>query len=267
MLISTLAIAIIGLIVGSFLANVVYRLKMEEQYVKGRSKCPHCKHELKPLDLIPVLSWAALRGRCRYCSKKISAEYSLTELLTAILFGASFLALQPVGLLELTQFVLWLVILSGLIILAVYDLKWYLLPDKILLPLMVPAALLLILAFVASGSINVIVGPLIASFVFGGFFYLLAAVSNGHWMGGGDIKLSFLMGLLLGVQKTALAMFIAFNGAAIVGLTLILTKRLNKNSHIPFGPFLIAGTIVAYLVGSDLINWYIESSGLNLIFL
>lgn len=262
----TVLIGVLGLFVGSFLANVVYRLKKREQFVKGRSKCPHCGHELSALDLVPVFSWLFLRGKCRYCKAKIPAEYSLIELLTGILFALSYSALTPEAGIAIAQFIFWLVILSGLIILAVYDLKWYLLPDKILAPLFIPAIILMMLSFLDGGSYKVITGPFVAAAVFGGFFYLLAAVSGGKWMGGGDIKLSFLMGLLLGVQKTSVAMLIAFNSAAIVGLYLLATKKLKRDHQIPFGPFLIGGTIVAFLYGQDIINWYTELTGLNLIF-
>ncbi len=262
----SLLIGALGLFVGSFLANVVYRLKKKEQFVKGRSKCPHCRHELSALDLIPVLSWLLLRGKCRYCKEKISGEYALIEFVTGILFALSFSALNPDTGIAGAQFAVWLVILSGLIVLAVYDLKWYLLPDKILVPLMFPAVILLLLSYIDSNSYKVITGPIIAAIVFGGFFYLLAAVSSGKWMGGGDIKLSFLMGLLLGVQKTSVAMLLAFNAAAIVGLYLLATKKLKRDHQIPFGPFLIGGTIVAFLYGQDIINWYAELTGLNLIF-
>lgn len=263
----TILIGALGLFVGSFLANVVYRLKKKEQFVNGRSKCPHCGHELSVIDLVPVFSWVALKGKCRYCKATISGEYALVELLTGILFALSYFALMPSGQIEIAQFFVWLIILSGLIVLAVYDLKWYLLPDKVLIPLIIPSILLIILSFVDSGSYKVISGPLIAAAVFGGFFYLLAAVSGGKWMGGGDIKLSFLMGLILGVQKTSVAMLLAFNAAAIVGVYLLLTRKLKRDHQIPFGPFLIAGTIVAYLYGQSIINWYVELTGLNLIFI
>lgn len=262
----TLLIGILGLFVGSFLANVVYRLNKKEQFVSGRSKCPHCGHELSAIDLVPVLSWVFLRGKCRYCKSKISGEYAIIETLTGLLFALSYFALSPSGTTEVSQFFVWLIVLSGLVVLAVYDLKWYLLPDKILVPLVIPAFVLMLISYIDSGSYNVITGPLIAAAVFGGFFYLLAAVSGGKWMGGGDIKLSFLMGLLLGVQKTSVAMLLAFNAAAIVGVYLLASKKLKRDHQIPFGPFLIAGTIVAYLYGQSLIDWYVELTGLNLIF-
>ncbi len=262
----TLFVAILGLFVGSFLANVVYRLKKGEQFVKGRSKCPECGHELSARDLMPVISWVVLRGKCRYCKAKISREYSLIELLTGILFALSFFALQPNSTIDILQFIIWLIILSGFIVLAIYDLKWYILPDKILVPLLVPSIMLLVLSFIDGGSYKTVTGPIVAALLFGGFFYLLAAVSGGKWMGGGDIKLSFLMGLILGIQKTSVAMLVAFNSAAIVGIYLIITKKIKRQSHIPFGPFLIGGTIAAFLYGQSIINWYAQITGLNLIF-
>jgi len=107
--------------------------------------------------------------------------------------------------------------------------------------------------------------PGMAAIGFGGVFYLLAAVSKGRWMGGGDVKLAFVMGLLLGLQRTALAMFIAFVAAAIIGIALIGLKRKSRHDLIPFGPFLIGGTAIAYLFGFSILTWYGAQLGLNLL--
>jgi prepilin signal peptidase PulO-like enzyme (type II secretory pathway) len=160
---------------------------------------------------------------------------------------------------------MWFYILGSFIVLTVYDLRWYLLPDKVLLPIIIPAIAILISEFITTQSIQVFLGPVEAAFGFGGFFYAIAAASRGRWMGGGDIKLAFVMGLLLGLQKTALAMFIAFDTAAVIGLILIFLGRKKRTSHIPFGPFLMAGTVVAFLYGRQIIDWYVYFSGLNLL--
>jgi len=225
--------------------------------------CPHCKHQLSQLDLIPVFSWLALRGQCRYCGKPISVQYPIVELKTAALFVLSYIALAPHGFIGWLNFGFWLYFLIVLIILAVYDLKWYLLPDKALLPAMGVAIIWLVIKIGETGQLNVVYGPLLAAVAAGGFFYAIAALSGGRWMGGGDVKLVFLMGLLLGPAKTGVAMALAFNAAAIVGLTLISTKIKKRTDYIAFGPFLVAATIAAMLYGPAIINWYLRLTGLS----
>lgn len=259
---------IFGLIVGSFLNVVILRLRAGKQFVGGRSECPHCGHTLKWYELIPVISWLIQRGRCRSCGKVISFQYPLVELITATLFTLSFIQFNFLTVADVIMFGMWLYILSSMIVLAVYDIRWYLLPDKVLLPLIVPALAMAIGSAIISGSTQPVIGPIMAAFLFGGFFYALAAFSNGKWMGGGDIKLAFVMGLILGVQKTALAMFIAFVSGAVIGLIIVaLRKKTNKSRYIPFGPFLIAGTTVAYLYGTPIIQWYLDASSLDVLFI
>jgi prepilin signal peptidase PulO-like enzyme (type II secretory pathway) len=262
MLILTMIFVVaIGLVVGSFLNVVILRLHAGRDFVKGRSACPGCGHELGTLELIPVVSWVGLRGRCKHCRKPISIQYPLVELLTAIVFALAYLHTSITSYGDLAVFVLWLYILGSLIVLAVYDLKWYLLPDKVLLPLIVPATAIIIASSLQSRSLHVLWGPLAAALLFGGAFYAVAALSRGKWMGGGDIKLAFVMGLLLGLQKTALAMMIAFDTAAVVGLVLIALRRKKRSDMIPFGPFLILGTVVSHLYGATIITWYLRVVG------
>lgn len=258
-------VAAFGLVVGSFLSVVVSRLHAGQDFVKGRSACPHCGHELQPLDLVPLASWLLLRGRCRYCKVRIPLQDPLVELLTAVVFVAAYLALQPHDLVSTVRFGLWLYVLGSLIVLAVYDLRWYLLPDKVLLPLILPAAALDSLSAASAHSIGPIYRPALAGLLFGGIFYLIAVLSKGKGMGGGDIKLAFVMGLLLGVKKTALAMLVAFNLAAVVSLVLIGLRLRRRKDPIPFGPFLILGTLIAFLYGDAIINWYISFSQIDLL--
>jgi leader peptidase (prepilin peptidase) / N-methyltransferase len=256
---------VLGLFVGSFLNVVVLRLHAGKDFVKGRSECPKCHHRLSPLELIPLFSWIALRGRCKNCHKPISAQYPLVELATGVIFAITVATQAPHSPVDWLLSTILLVVVSCLIILAVYDLKWYLLPDKVLLPLVIPALLIAAISSYATHSRGPLIGSVSAAILFGGFFYGIAAVSDGKWMGGGDIKLAFVMGLLLGVQKTLLAMLIAFNSAAIIGVTLILLKRKTRRDLIPFGPFLIAGTLVALWYGGSIIDWYVKANGLNLL--
>ncbi len=220
--------------------------------------CPHCKHTLGALDLVPVFSWLALGGKCRYCHKPISPQYPLVELLTAGLFVLSYVALKPVGNLGWFEFGIWLYVLGSLIALSVYDLRWMILPDVIVLPAILVAAIGLIPDLIINQHTHMWLGPILAAFALGGSFYALAAGSRGKWMGGGDIKLVFLIGLACGLKLSAVAMFWAFNIAAVVSLILIATGKRKRSDHIPFGPFLALGCVIAILWGHWLIDWYTQ---------
>jgi prepilin signal peptidase PulO-like enzyme (type II secretory pathway) len=274
-----------GLMAGSFVTAAVWRLRQQEtgvgsrksgkrkklpdsslqtadySIVRGRSMCPHCKHQLSPLDLVPLVSWLALRGRCRYCNKQISAEYPLTEALTGLLFGLSILALDPATTMDWLHFMIWLLTLTGLIVLTIYDLKWMILPDRVILPVGALAAADILIYILTGEPLRVWSGPLVAAAVSALGFYLLAMAGGGRWMGGGDVKLVFVLGLILGIKKTTLAMVLAFNVAAIVGLSLMAVKLKSRRDLIAFGPYLIGATVVAKLYGSKIIDGYLSLIG------
>ena len=237
---------IIGLIIGSFLNAVIHRLKTEESFLRGRSYCPKCKHKLALLDLVPVFSFIFLGGKCRYCHKKISWQYPVVELVTALCF-ILILITQGIGL---SSF-LFAIITCFLIVLFVYDLKHYLVPDKIILPGIVLAA---IFSFVLGEPwLNLALGCLIG----GGFFMAQILISQGKWVGGGDVRLGIFMGLLLGWQKLIFALFLAYVIGALVGLALILWKRKTWKSQIAFGTFLMAVTFIVMLWGDLVLDWYL----------
>ncbi|HSX02372.1 MAG TPA: prepilin peptidase [Candidatus Saccharimonadia bacterium] len=255
---------LLGLVIGSAINAVVWRLYVGRSWVRGRSRCPECSHQLAAKDLVPVLSWVLLLGRCRYCRARIHWQYPVVEALTAALFGLSAAILMPPTLGAGVLFGLWLAILTMLIILAVYDLRWMLLPDKVMLPTIALGAVYVAAAALLHHSWWMAAGPLMAAVVAGGTFYALVAFSRGRAMGGGDIKLAFVMGLLLGLRGTAVALLIAFNTAAIFGLVLIATRRRRlRGTRIAFGPFLVAGTIVAFWWGHALVEWYLRLNGLG----
>lgn len=281
---------ILGLVIGSFVNAVVWRIqqqlkvkseklkvvgaskvkgqrsKVEDELsiIKGRSMCPECRHALGPMDLVPVLSWMMLDGKCRYCHKPISMQYPLVEILTGLLFALSaFPVLRTsYSVLQIVDLVFWLYFLTVLIILALYDLRWYILPDVVLLPAIGVALVRLPVLLMLGKPLAGVVGFLLAGLAVGAFFYALAAVSKGRWMGGGDIKLVFLMGLVLGWSKLAVALLLAFNSGAIVGVLLIALKIKHRRDHIPFGPFLVSGTIIAMLYGQVIIDWYWRLMGI-----
>jgi prepilin signal peptidase PulO-like enzyme (type II secretory pathway) len=254
----SLFIFIFGLCVGSFLNVVVYRLEKKES-LKGRSFCPHCRHKLSWKDLFPVLSFIFLRGKCRYCHKKISAQYPLVELSTAFVFWAIFIdkfastAFLITG--DIINLIFLFYIASSLIVIFVYDLRHYIIPDKILLPAIVITFLYQIFSFKVD-ILNLLLGMVIGSV----FFLIIFLISRGRWMGFGDVKLAVLMGALLGFPNILLALFSAFFLGAIIGALLMFLKKKNFKSEIPFGPFLIIGTFIAMFYGTEIIKWYLVSS-------
>lgn len=266
---------IFGLALGSFVNALVWRLHEQEgqmniddsvnksnydrqlSIAKGRSMCTHCHHQLAPIDLIPVISWVSLRGRCRYCQKAIGWQYPVVELFTASLFCFSYLV-WPSGFHELGifEFIIWLISMTGLVALAVYDLKWFLLPNKIIFPLiglaLIQSMVVIAVAHDMLGAAATIGGAVLVG---GGIFYTLFQVSRGQWIGGGDVKLGFLLGLLVASPlASGLMIFVASLLGTILALPLLGFHRLQRSSHIPFGPFLIVATIIVRLLGGGIIR-------------
>lgn len=252
-------LVLFGLCFGSFVNAFVWRLHKGRDWVRERSECVHCHHELAARDLVPILSWLLLRGRCRYCHKPISIQYPLVEAVTTALFVASY-AFWPVQVRggEIAVFSLWLVLAIGLVALVLYDLKWMLLPNKIVFPLLGIAALqALIRITIYPNHLHVLLGEIVAVALGGGIFYLLFQVSDGRWIGGGDVKLGFLLGLIVGSgAKSLLVIMLASLLGCLVSLPLLATGQLKRTSRVPFGPFLIAVGVITVLFGEKILHWY-----------
>ena len=255
-------LGVIGLCLGSFVNALVWRLHEQDKKLSiatGRSICPNCKHKLAAGDLVPVLSWLSLGGKCRYCHKPISVQYPLVELAVAGLFIASYIwwpaAFIPA---QTAIFILWLVLLTGLVALLVYDLRWFLLPDRLVYPLGgIAAALAVITISIADNPSVALLNTILAVIVGGGLFYLLFQVSKGKWIGGGDVKLGGLLGLVAGTPaRAALLIFFASLLGSFVSLPLLASHRLKRSSMIPFGPFLIIAAIIVQLFGAAMLHWY-----------
>jgi len=267
----TYALALLGICFGSFVNAFVWRLheleigkklskkrKRELSITRGRSMCVHCRHELAWYDLLPVISWLNLRGKCRYCGLKID-DSPLTELLTTGLFVWSYLA-WPYGFTSTgwLLFGIWLVFLVGFMALAVYDLRWMELPNKVVYPLIALAVVqVLPRAFLAHDSLAPIRGAVLGFLVIGGLFYGLFQLSGGKWIGGGDVKLAFMIGPLVGgAMASLMVIFLASMIGTLVSLPLLVRKSLKPSSHIPFGPFLLFATVIVYLYGEKILDWY-----------
>jgi len=253
-----------GLIVGSFLNCVIFRLEKKESFIKGRSYCPHCHHSLGFFDLIPVLSFLILKGRCRYCHHPISLCYPLVELGCGFLFLFAFqnqLANLELGFLNLFSFFLVLAIFCFLIIIFVFDLWHYLILDKIIYPALGLVILYRLVEILKFKSWNLGMEYLFSGLATATFFLILVVFSSGRWMGMGDVKLSFLMGLFLGFPKILVALIFSFFSGALVGTFLIILGKKTLKSEVPFGPFLVLATFISFFFSQKLIDFY-----LNLIF-
>lgn len=246
-------VLILGLSIGSFLNCIIYRIEKKQSFLKGRSYCPHCSHVLSWKDLIPVFSYLSLMGKCRYCSKKISIQYLLMEISTGLIFLLTAVnTLQIISFLSILLFIYYSIVISFLLIIFVYDLKFFIIPDKVLFPAMI----VVFLYQLFSSFIFLNFSPLWAGLLSCSFFLAIFLISRGNWMGFGDVKLSFFMGLFLGVSNVMVALFLAFFIGAIIGVGLIFSGDKKLKSEIPFGPFLITGTIVALFYGQQIVSWY-----------
>ena len=265
-------LVVVGLCFGSFVNALVWRLheqanqkkgnekqRQRLSITKGRSMCPHCKHELAAKDLLPIVSWLALRGKCRYCGKPISAQYPLVELLTAVLFVGLYIWWPvPFTTAQTIIFILWLALATGFMALIVYDLRWMLLPDRLVYPLTVLAALIAVIAAAtATKPAIAVLNTVLAVAVGGGVFYILFQISKGKWIGGGDVKLGWMLGFIAATPaRSALLIFVAAFLGSLASLPLLLTRRMKRTSVIPFGPFLLVAAIIVQLFGHTLLQWY-----------
>ena len=214
-----------GLIVGSFLNVVIYRLPRNESFVARRSRCAHCGKDIAWYDLFPVFSFVVLRRRCRYCKFPISFQYPIVEILSSILFV--FLWQQP----------LMLAVFEMLLVLAVIDLKHFVIPDSLLIVLGVVAVYM-----------NHSPSFFITAFACVGIFFLLWFLSKGRWMGFGDVKLAAVLGLLFGFPGTFVIIYIAVIAGGLLGALLLLFKKATMKTELPFGTILIFGAAVFYVL-------------------
>lgn len=251
---------ILGTIVGSFLNVVILRYNTGVSFFSGRSFCPSCSKKLSWYELVPVISFFVLRGKCAGCGSKISWQYPLVELATGFLFLATWYKLQVTSSIDV-HFLLstfyFLLVWSILIIISVYDLRHKIIPDGLVFLF---AGLSLTYLVSTVGFSKIFIAPYFWDLLAGPLFALPFAAlwffSKGQWMGLGDAKLALGIGWFLGLILGGSAIILGFWIGAIVGLALVgisklsIAKRFHSNyglkSEIPFGPFLILGTIIAF---------------------
>jgi len=283
-----LALILIGACLGSFAGATVWRIRArqlksdkkhhesvdEKEYAslkgladtkvsKDRSRCLHCGYELKWYDLIPVISWLTLRGKCRSCHKRIGYFELLIELGTIAFFLVSYI-FWPFALdapLEIARFVVWLVAGVVLAMLFSYDAKWYLLPDKLTIVLAGLGVVTVTIAALQSGNpLMTVLTAIGAVAVLSGIYLGLYLLSRGQWVGFGDIKLGFGLALLLiDWQLAFIALFLANLIGCLIVIPLLATGKLKRTSRVPFGPLLILGTIVAQFVGPAIVASYFSA--------
>lgn len=248
-------IFVLGVALGSFAYVLALRSQDGRNWVSGRSECDYCKHELSPIDLIPVLSWLVQRGRCRYCKKTLGVWYPMAELCTGAILALSwqFWPFAKVDVVDYAVFALWVVLATILVALFIIDIKHMLLPDKFVFP-----------AFVVAGAIQTILltrnfntGRLIelgASIAVGaGLFLLIFILSKGSYIGGGDVKFGLVFGTLLGTPFLSLLVIsIASLLGTVIALPLLITKKAGMNTALAFGPMLIVSTIIVFVFGRDI---------------
>jgi len=242
----TIFIFLFGLVFGSFYNVVGLRVPQKESIVHPPSHCPKCQRRLTVLDLVPVLSYVFLGGKCRGCGNKISWVYPVIELMTGVLFAFAYWQLGW-GI----ELIVAFLFISLLVIIVVSDLAYMLIPDKVLVfffPLLVIGRVLSPLTPWWDSLVGAVVGF--------GILYIIAVLSNGG-MGGGDIKLFFLIGLVLGTIDTLLTLFLAAVIGMIVGITMLSKNKQGRKTPIPFGPSIALAAVIVYFYGDRLINWYL----------
>jgi leader peptidase (prepilin peptidase)/N-methyltransferase len=284
-------VGVLGLMMGSFAGAMVWRLrarqllndltagepvdKTELKRLKplatasvkdDRSRCLYCGHPLKWYDLIPLVSWLSTKGNCRYCGRAIGRFEPLIELgmaLGFVLLYAMWVPAYGFGLLSIGLLALWLAATVMLVTLFAYDAKWFLLPDVIMFPLIIVAAVIDVLqlkAFHLSPG-DVLINVVASVAILGGLYFGLWLISKGQWVGFGDVKLGLALGLLLANWRLAfLTLFLANLIGTLVVVPGLITKKLSRKSQVPFGPLLIAGFFISLLAGPNLVGWYEHAS-------
>lgn len=255
-----IALFVLGAIVGSFLNVLILRLPQGRK-ANGRSACPQCEHQLYALDLIPILSYLFLRGRCRYCRHKISPRYIIIELFTASLFALVATMFPLTNAVIAISLARALSIVSVLIVVFVVDFEEYLILDKVIFPAIgIILGFNILIDFLSQTSFlsmqSLTLGGLVMGAIFFGLFYLLWYISDGRWIGFGDVKFMWLIGLSLGWPQTLVGLFLAFIIGGAFGTFLLITGKKDMQSKLPLGTFLSIGVCLALLWGESLLAWY-----------
>lgn len=277
----------LGLVLGSFAGATVWRLRAKQlrsdakhgekvpasdkkqvaqlkktTLTKDRSVCLHCGHALQWYDLLPLVSWLSLGGKCRYCHKQIGNLEPLIEIGLAVFFVVSYVwwPLPLDTLPDIARFSVWLLAGFGMAILFAYDAKWFLLPNSIVFPLIALGAVNALLIIFSSSQpvLLAVLDVLLSCATLSGLYYVIYVLSKHQWVGFGDVKLGLALGLLLGSWQLAiLALFLANLIGTIVLAPQLLSGKVKRHSHVPFGPLLILGWAISGVFGIAIQQWYL----------
>ncbi len=259
-----IAVFILGLIFGSF-GQVVVERGQNKKSLSGRSECDSCGKKIAWYDNIPLLSYVLLKGRCRNCGKKISWRYPATELLFGVVFvlvawqkGFIFGWLDQK---ELIDTIFYLAISFVLLVILIWDLRYMIIPDGLVVGGLVLAVIYFGYRYLISPDFLMALNTdltrnFLGGLIVGGFFYFLFTVSRGRWIGGGDVKLGFLLGFLVGWKMSYLFLMLSYILGAVPAVYLLLTKKVTPKTKIPFGPFLILAGFILMLWGEVVWRWW-----------
>lgn len=254
---------VFGLLSGSFLYNYAVRYGKKSVW-RGRSACPQCGHSLASRDLAPLFSFLVSRGRCRYCGKRISWQYPAVEIATGALFALVWLWISPRldDLWEMVRLAFYLYLAAVAVVLTLIDIRQKLLPDKVVAPALALSLGYLVLETLGGRLASLeLLWHVLAGLAAAAAFLAIVLASRGRWMGGGDVKLFALIGLLAGWPGILVATLAAFWSAAIPSLILLGLGRRKMADQIPFGPFLILGGAVTLVWSESIIDSYLKLLG------
>lgn len=240
-------ILIYGLVIGSFLNVCIYRIPMDESLVYPSSHCTSCKNRIKWYDLIPVVSYIILKGKCRYCGEKISIKYPLVEILTGIIFVALYF---KYGLSY--KFIKYAVLSSLLIVIGIIDYYTMDVYFKTIAAGLIAGIFFTIYQWYVSGSI---LEYLFGAFIGGSIISIIVLITKG--MGWGDAEICLMSGLFLGFKLTVVMVFLSFIFGGIIGLILVIFKIKSQKDYMPFGPFISFASIFTIFFGQEILKWYL----------
>jgi leader peptidase (prepilin peptidase) / N-methyltransferase len=246
-----LLIFIFGLIGGSFLNVVIFRLYEGEQFFFGRSKCRSCGQKLTSRDLLPVVSFLLTGGKCRYCQKKISWQYPAVELVTALLFCTNYYFFTS-GQFEALELIRNFILISVLVVIFVYDLRWMLISDLVAVPAII---IFIIFSLVLGRTLSDLVLSLVIGF---GFFALQYYLSSGKWLGAGDLRLGMMVGAIFTWPGVLAVLFVTYLIGGVVSVSLLLSGKVGRKTAIPLGVFIVPAMLLVLFFGNTLINWYLS---------
>jgi leader peptidase (prepilin peptidase) / N-methyltransferase len=250
---STLIVAfgLLGLIVGSFLNVCIYRIPRGESLVWPASRCTDCGRALAWFDNVPVVSWLALRGRCRTCHARISVMYPIVELTTAAIFAGGVMVYGPTGLLAVR-----LAFASALIVLFAIDLQHQILPNVVTLPGIVAG--FAASWFLPPGWLSSLIGIAAGGGILLAMAWAYFRVRGQEGLGMGDVKMLAMIGAFLGWPLMILTLVLASFAGSLVGMLLLATGRGSMQAALPFGTFLALGALVAAVAGDPILTWYLS---------